>query len=227
MMHTSGIVCLILPILYCPIFRHYFSINWNYVLIIIITLIITVFNNLYFVEYIYQLNLFTSLNERIETYSERIFDPSNNSIGLINIFNGAIRNILYPITAIFTMTYYKNKINISQHIQFIIVINSILGIAAVGVDMIFRICAYFFPFILLVLSQWCYQTIILFGKKYRLSFLSWVIILLPIFVPPIKSFKIKVDGTNLYMGMRYYPYNSIIFEEKNSNREKLFTYIGY
>ena len=221
--HSSAIVCILLPILYIPILRSWFQINYKYCILLISTIIFVVLSNTLFIEYIYQINLFSGLTDTMDSYSTRI--QTESSINLNNLINGFLKNIIYPITALLTATYYVKNKKKSTSVQFIIAINGILGLASVGIDMIFRLCAYFFPFIILVLSQWCFKPIKIKRCIYNLSYPIWFIIMIPMLISPINNFNAPIEGTSLKMGMRYYPYNSIFFQEKDINREKLIQYM--
>lgn len=222
-MHYSAILCFLLPVFYLKPLRRFFEINKYFYSLLLGIIILTVFNSIFLLDYVYQLNMIAMVSDKLDAYSNRLLEES--SVNLSHLITGLIKNVLYPLGAFLTCKVYKRNRD-SNGLEFILCLNAIFGMAAVGIDMIFRLCSYFIPFVFIVLSKWGFNPVKISRRKYQISFLSWILILSPMFVSPITGFLSRQPGTPYYSYMRYYPYNSVFFPEKNQQREAFYVYIS-
>lgn len=220
-MHYSAIICFILPILYLKSIRRFFEINKYFYFLLLAVIILTIFNSIFLLDYVYQLNMVGLLSDKMEAYSGRILDES--SVNISHLITGLIKNVLYPLGAFLTCQLRNKK---SGQLQFILCLNAILGMAAVGIDMIFRLCSYLLPFVFIVIANWSFNPVRILKKVFRLSYISWVLILLPMFVSPVTGMLVSHEGTQFLSYMRYYPYKSVFFPEKDKLREAYYVYIN-
>ena len=221
--HASAIVTLFLPLLYLPGLRALFVLDKRILLILIITFFIGEGINVWLFDYIQTLSLLDSLQSKAAYYAGTAYADSTN-INIKGLISFIIR-ILYPWSAFSLLCKNDKRIYNNNHeLEFILSICFIFTIMSIPIMLLYRYTNYFYPFAIIAISNGLFQPIFLRHKKVRLSFITRFLILFPLiglsFLPLFKT----IPGTKLSDSMRYYPYSSCIFPQKDQNREKVFSY---
>ncbi len=166
------------------------------------------------------LSIFTSLEEKIQRYED------TRLMGQIFNLNGIIMTLLcLAIYPLFSFNIVK-KYNIQSQQFFPYCIAYIfVGIFTIGITLFYRIQNYFVFYVLILYAD---SFVAIYKKKGGLktkrSFAIACLIFLPFFYFRINSYLVSDNDSKIPVYYRYYPYNTILDEEKSSEREKLYKY---
>lgn len=222
MFHTSAMIMFILPIILLPGINQLFIFGKRTFLISVLVLLIAIILSTTFSKYIELLAVTQSMEDMTQGYANTHYvEGKLNIIGFAGHF---IRNIFYPFIAMICLKDYHKNGEITKELKSIIsfaIISIYISILSSGVPIIGRYNNYFFFFPIIVVSDWVFSYLKIGVRKIRLSFVYWVIFLLPMFAMQFYSYMGTIDRAGKYKGyMKYYPLTTFIDKEKDADKEK-------
>lgn len=228
--HVSAAILLILPIFYIPLLRKFFTYGWQFYLMMGGVLIISKLVSDYFFDWI-KLFEISTLDDYANTYENSDYAESVtvNLIGQAYYFT---KIILFPVLAIYifhgsnlieVVTEIKPEIKLK--LQYMLFWFIYLSIAMMFIKLFYRFCNYFLPFFIIILSEILFDRIKYKKRRIRMSFVSWLTILLPFIVVNTSDYFRGDTGSSIPLITRYYPYASVLNPDKDKQREKLFNYL--
>lgn len=223
--HVSGVITMVIPLLYLPRIRSFFVVKKRLILVLVFIYIIGNFISIWMFDYIQAFDLLEHLQDKAAVYADTELAQST-----IN-YKGIIMQILtisYPIVAFCMINNDVEKSKMQKvdyaHLQFMLSICLVFIVLTFSISLFYRFKNYFYIFAIIAIANGCYQPMNVFRKRLRLSFISWLIVLVSfIILNDLSLFKAPADFAipEIY---RYYPYSSRIFPEKNQKREQVFQY---
>lgn len=214
--HTGALLLFLLPLLKLPFLQSLFQINTRFIIFLgcfafLCTLLYTRFFELF--QYVN----FLSIKEYGDLYANGKMSQSSNR----SVIELLLYIILYCVIPIILVLYIKkydtNPPYYSKDLETMICCYLLFNIASLFIALLFRFNNYFIPFLILLYSDILYSKFTFKKQKYKLTYNSWLIILVLILMPYIRSYFL---GGNFKKYEMYYPYTSILFKEKIENREK-------
>lgn len=227
-MHLSAIIMFLLPIINIPGIRNLFIFSPKRTALIILgILIVTYVIYQKFFVYIQLLALSDAMQERAEAYGGHDLGGavSNMKMVLSNIFEYA----LYPLGILYIL-YLNHKNNPDKKfnkLEALVLCNIYVVFFSLFVIVGGRLKNYFFPFVILLLSDFIFSAIKIKGKKYVFNIFFWFVFFLPMFA--LHGYrqlytKINRSGT-LRTYMALYPYNSYIYRTDDYDQAKTYKMI--
>lgn len=226
--HVSASLMFILPAICLPGLRQVFIFGKRTILFCILFFILGYYLQKKFFTYIQLLSISEGINERAKAYDESVFGSSSFNLTGIIVF--IIDYALYPF--VFLCLYYgkkfiqSNNINFDKFIAFVIC-SFYVTFFTLEINIIGRYNNYFFPFVIVFMSNFIFSNIKIGYRKVRLNFVTWALLLLPLFaIQTYNNYFNRLNKSGTYRTyMYYYPYNSIFNEEKDIDREKTINYM--
>lgn len=227
--HTSAVIMLVLPVICIPGIRNALVFGKRTIIVFVIVCLFAVAIQIMFFKYIQLLAISENLSERAEVYSKSQY--GKNSLNPMGMLGQSIRYIAYPLIALYFMN--KNRtINEAEadssifKIEALTLLSVFVCVFSMLIPIMSRFLNYFFPFAILILSDFAYSHIHLFSKEIRFKFIYWWIFFLPMFVMQfqIGYMSSANSGKTLKAYMPYYPYSSRIEMSRDADREKWFRY---
>lgn len=228
--HTSAVVMFVLPVICLPGIRSLFVFGSRTFFICIVIALLAIAVQMMFFRYIQILAISENLSERAEVYSKSTL--GNSGMNAMGIIGQTVRYLLYPLIAL----YFLNK-NMRQMVttgsdnnfkaqEAFALMSIYVGIFSMFIPILSRYLNYFYPFAILIVSEFAYTHIALFSKEFRFKLLYWWIFFLPMFGVQFQlAYMHPVNtGKTLKTYMPYYPYASRIDMSRDANREKWFRY---
>ena len=222
--HISSILLLIIPILKIFHIWNLLRINKYTIFILIGVLFVGYYIQAIFFDYLKLLSLGDSFSSKVNRYTDS--DLAYSVLNINGIISAVCRNIFFPFLSIILLKQHRTY-RIDTNLEPMVLLSLIFAVFTIPIAIFYRYTNYFLPFAIIAICNFMYiPRIYLSTKKYiKLKhFGSWYIILFPMLFFQIYSFNAKEGGSQFKAYMRYYPYSSIIFENKDANRESLFLY---
>jgi len=213
LMHTSAIICLFFP------FFSKIKINkYLYILIIITLLLVNVIWTFLSVNFI-QLNLLYAIQTKADSYLTHNAFVFN----LNGIIMAIIRYILTPLILIF----YSNKILFNKNIKEIpfIFLYIFIGGFVVYNSVIFSRFNNYLILPTIIFSSNLLASILL-RKINQMKAITFTLLFILICFPPIYLMFSPDSRANAIFYQRYFPYKSILSEERIHDREMIYFSIG-
>lgn len=223
--HTSAYIMLGLPLILLPGIKQFFLFGKRTFLFSIIILSLAFFLRITFSKYIELLAVTDSMEELTAKYADTTYVKGNlNIVGLIAMI---IKTVLYPFLAL--IYFYKIRYTRHSHLQdleMFTLISIYISLLSLGVPIIGRLNNYFLIFAIIIISDWIFNYIPLKGKKIRLGFSTWAIILLPLFAIQIyTAYFPNLNKSGTYKNyMAYYPFTTYLDKQKDATKEKVLNY---
>lgn len=229
--HPSGLVTALIPLLRSKILLPFFTVGYRTIFIVLGVIVLSIIISRVFFDWIRLIEL-----SQIENYAS-IYENTAYAEGRgLNIFGigvKAITVIIYPLGAALLLNSSiiclphkkKNPIYLSA-LGIMLLCYIYFSIASIQLRILYRFTNYFFPFLLIVLSTVNFQKIYVNFQKYRLSFGVWSMLLFPYIALNIYGSFESVGDSNISKIHRYYPYESILYPQKDKTREQLYLYEG-
>ena len=222
--HISSILLLVIPILRISPIWYLFKINKYTVFILIGVLFVGYYIQATFFDYLNLLSLGDSYNSKVNRYTDS--DLASSVLNINGIISAVCRNIFFPFLSIILLKQHRIY-RICNNLEPMVLLSLIFAVFTIPIAIFYRYTNYFLPFAIIAICNFMYiPRIYLSTKKYikLRHFGSWYIILFPMLFFQIYSFNAKEGDSQFKAYMRYYPYSSIIFENKDVKRESLFLY---
>lgn len=230
--HISAIVLFLLPICCIPGVRWFFSYGRQTLFICAAMVVLSLLVQQYLFKFIQLIAFTDNMMDRAAVYSQ-------NSLGTAGFnLNGAIGTIiryaLYPLVALWFLHRGKKSRrneridNDSQRFEMMVLISVYVTLLSTGIFIIQRYTNYFLIFGLIVIANWALSPIKMRGgKKIRIQFFYWIVILLPTlgmqtYMDLFKNFS---DSGKFKGYMLYEPYSSILNPFTDANRENFIMFL--
>ncbi len=230
MFHTSGIIMLLIPLLYLPGIRSFFMIGRRTVYILLAVYIIGMIVRVSMFDMLQTLTFLESVSERAKAYSET--DLSTGIFSFMGIVTTGLKFIIYPYIAMCLIKkksrlMHEQNASFDPHLQFMICICLIMATLSIPIGLFYRYNNYFFPFAIIVICNIVYTPIPIKGYLYRMNFFKWMIALFPLFFIQLYGYVKVYNDQGMQEIQRYYPYTSRLNPVKDDNREKLFRFYNH
>ncbi len=227
--HTSAVVMVVLPLICLPGLRSIFIFGKRTGLICILILLLAIGVQIMFFRYIQLLAISENVSERAEVYSKSHYGTQGlNPMGMLG---QTIRYVIYPLCALYFL--YKNKTynkivgtgGFDKLVAFSLM-SVYVAIFSMMVPIISRYMNYFFPFTIIVLSDFIYCRLPVLSREIRFKFIYWILFFLPMFAMQLQLGYLGAvnPSKTLKAYMPYYPYSSRIEMSKDTDREKWYRY---
>lgn len=220
--HSSALVTFLLPLFELPLLVRVTNfLKKHYVITLILVFIAGSALQAVLFDYLSIFDNFQSVSEKVERYARK--DTAGATFNLNGIISSFIKYIIYSIV---TINIIKRDKENTEKLEFMVLVCVTFAILTIPITILYRFNNYFFPFVIIVLSNVLFRpNIYLLGIKMHVKkFTTWMLLLFPLFFMYFYEYTGDVGQTNLKNYMRYYPYESVISPKKNLNREQLFIY---
>lgn len=225
MFHTSAVFMFLLPIIVVPGVKQLFVVGKRTVPICLLLCAVAFVIRIKFFNYVAQLAFLENVAERATVYSKT--DLASSSLNISGIILYYFRLVLYPVVALFILCDKENaRFKSDSRFVEMVLMSVYIGIMSIAIPIFYRFNNYFFFFVIIALCDIVFSNFNLNFKRYKLRYLTWLIIFIPFFylqVWVIYLGNVNRTGT-LKTYMNYYPYASRIEMEKDADREKVFTF---
>ena len=228
--HMSGIITLFVPIIFLPWVRNAFRISILTPIIIGILLIIGILVSSFFFDYLRLLEI-TSVDNYVNIYDGTGY-AEGKEMSITRMIGFIVKIVGLPLLLGWMLKRKRILNPISENSKYIKVFESMIVLSlyvstlAYSIRILGRFNNYFYPFTILLLGDSLFFSIQLLKKKWKLSFGIWCIFIFLYISPNIISWTKDIGDSGIPFYHRYYPYNTIIFKEKDTIREQLFNYEG-
>lgn len=225
--HLSAIIMFILPVINLPFIKNLFEYGKQTWLIIFGIVIIGFIIQQTFFNYLELISISEKMTERAQAYEDN--ELGGSILNFTGIISTLIKYVFYPLLVLFILKKKpkgQNTIYDFNTLQAFVLINTYIIIFSIFIDIANRLTNYFFPFVILLLSDFIFSTFTIGSKRFRLQFLTWIIFFLPMLCLGTYSLtysKINKSGT-LRTYMMYYPYSSYIYQQQDLDQKKAYSY---
>ena len=221
--HISAIVLLIIPILKLTNLWGLLHINKLTIPLLIVIFIIATKIQTIFFDQLALLSLGDSFTDKVALYADTAL--SGNVLNVNGIISVIFRYILLPLLAIINI----KKSNLSgarNNLEQMVLFSLITSVLLIPIAIFYRYLNYFFPFAIIAICEISYRPRFYVMNKFHIKgdYFRWYLILFPLLFFSMYGYKSNEGNSQYKTYMRYYPYSSIITEEKDNNRENLFMY---
>lgn len=225
--HPSAAITLIVPLIFLPGIRKFFQINSFTPWIIIALFGIGQIIAAKFFDWIRLMDI-ASMDSYANTYENSHYAEGRNLniIGMIAFF---ISTLFYPLFLGWLIKIKKIKVSIPH---FKLVIGMVLVFVYIStlkqsLYILYRFLNYFYPFLILFLSDIIFSYLDIFKQKIKFSFGVWILFFLPIITISLTQYKEDTEVAGIKKYSRYYPYETVIFKDTDPKREMLFSQVNY
>ena len=224
-LHLSAIILFLLPVICLPGIRNLFTYgNIKTPLIILGIVVLTFVIYQKFFVFIQLISISDKMQERAETYGAHELGGALTNVKLIlSIF---IEYALYPLIVLYVL-YNRNKhqkIKGFNNLDAFVLINIYVVIVSLFIIVAGRLRNYFFPFAILLLSDFIFSEVRIRGRKYVFNILTWFVFFSPMFL--LHSYRLLYTKVNrsgtLRTYMAIYPYNSYIHKIEDYNQVRAY-----
>lgn len=225
--HLSAIILFMLPAICLPGIRNLFTYgNKRTPLIIIAIVVITAVVYQKFFVYIQLFSISDKMQERAEAYSGHDLGGAISNVKII--VSTLIEYAVYPLFVLYLLYNRKKQRKKSfNKLDALVLINIYVVFFSIFIIVGGRLRNYFFPFAILLLSDFIFSQVRIKGRKYVFNIAMWFIFFAPMFL--LHSYrllytKVNKSGT-LRTYMAIYPYNSYIHKVDDYNQERTYKMI--
>lgn len=224
--HVSAGMMFFLPLIALPGIRELFKFGKRTIFVCLgIAVVGFVIQKLFF-SYLEILALTDNLTERIQTYGESELGTSTFNFRGVIVF--IIQYALYPFVILFLK--YKERDQETEQTKkwnVFVLMSIYVTIFTLFVAIFGRYNNYFFPFVIVFMSNFIFKPFYVNRKKIRLTFVYWMFFFLPMFtIHTYNNYFIGLNRAKTYKAyMFYYPYNSVLDKGKDETREKAMRYM--
>lgn len=228
--HISALVLAILPLLWLPGVRYFFSFGRRTWLICLILALGSFALQYFFFDFIKVIAFTENMMERAEVYSKH--DLASSNLNIIGIMAQLIRTAAYPAAAIFFINREHGKKAVDKDKgllkeEMMTLMAVYFGLLTLGVDLFARYNNYFMFFSFVTVSNWAFTPQGIRGRrKIKLSYFYWCMIFVPLIGLQIQGLYLadfNKSGT-IKRYMAYYPYSHRFDPKEYPDRENLFRY---
>ncbi|MBD5237144.1 MAG: EpsG family protein [Bacteroidales bacterium] len=225
--HPSAAITLIVPLIFLPGIRRFFQINLLTPFVIIGLFIIGQIIAVKFFDWIRLMDI-ASMDSYANTYENSHYAEGKNLniIGMIAFF---ISTLFYPLFLGWLIKTRKIKASIPHFNMVMGMVLLLVYISTLKLNLyiLYRFSNYFYPFLIVFLSDVIFSTLDIFKRKLKLSFGIWILFFLPIITISLTQYKEDTEVAGIKKYSRYYPYDTVIFKDTDAKRETLFSQVNY
>ncbi len=228
--HVSSIVMLLLPLFWIPGIRWFFTFGRQTYFIVLALMAAGFLVQIYFFDFIKAIAFTENMAERAEVYKES--DLGGNTLNIVGALGEVFKLMLYPFLALYFLNKGRSKQNLSSDtgllkMEMMTLMSIYTAALTLGIAILSRYQNYFMFFAIATVSTCVFSELPGKGRKrYRIKFVMWVAVLLPLFAMQIYSLyfaNFNKSGT-LKNYMTYYPYSHRLDPQENPDRENVIRY---
>lgn len=226
--HVGSTLCLLCPLFFIPGLNYFFTFGKRTLFICIGILAIGFTMNYLFFDFIKLLSISASITDRATAYSKN--ELGGSTLNLFGALGTSIRWVIYPLVSMYFINYrtIKKHGKLSsdlKRLEALSLMSVYIGLISIPIQILFRFNDYFFFFSIAIISSFIFSQLTFKHKTYKLNFLYWIILLIPLFYIQARG---QIAGVNnsgsLKAYMSYYPYASRLDREEDRHREAIFRY---
>lgn len=225
--HTSGLVTLIVPVIYLPFLRKFFQIN-KYTLFLVLALyVVGSLLATKFFDYLRLLEM-ADIDNYANTYENSDYAEGRH-LNIIGLVSFVLTTLFYPLL----LGWLKKNHYLGKEkkdfpvLESLVVVFIYVATLRLNLTLLYRFMGYFSPFLIILFGDTFFNQLKLFGHKLRLSFGIWCIFFLPYTVFGFAQYFQATYITDVKKYSRYYPYETVIFKDKDPKREALYRSLDY
>lgn len=227
--HPSAAIVFFFPILYLPPFRGFFKLNRRFWLALAVFAVGCAVLSIKFFDLIRLVEL-ADIQTYADEYESSDFYGSGRRLNYKGIISFFLNSILYVGMFIFffrhksswpekTKTYFHD----TNKLEFLLCVSMYISVAALFIRILYRFNNYTALFVILAFAEVMYSRIRLKRKNIKLSFLCWMIIILPYLgLKTYGYFGRDRHCSDIRIVRKYYPYRSVFNPVKDEKRERLY-----
>lgn len=230
MIHTSGVITFLLPIMCIKGVRELFYFGRRTIIIGALVIGGGYIVQLYFYDVFRMLAFTDRMMDRAQIYSEE--ELSGQLLNIMGIIGAFFRFVFYPLLA---LIFYRKKLRHMDNeerkkhrkMEMMVVAALYINLLSIPVFIFSRFNNYLCMFTFAFVANWVFSTLPVNGKKYKLKPAYWALLFVPMFFFQIYTYfnNVNKSGT-LKVYMTYYPYVSRLNPYMDQQREEVFRYIG-
>ena len=232
--HTSAFFLLILPVFCLPGVRELFVIGKRTIIIGIAILAVGFFIQSIFTEVFSVLALTERMIDRVHTYANS--DYAINRLNIVGVIITMMQYCLYPAVALYfiskehakktkTTKEKKEKRNFDRW-ELLTILGIYFVIFSIPIFIFGRYFNYFGLFCLITVAKWAFTKLRFKKKIVVLNVGTWLLIFVPYYLLNFNTYMVSANKSGtLKAYMIYYPYNTRLNPERNSDREALYRYL--
>ena len=218
--HSSAIL---LFVIFMPIllrFDKYITFSKNTAIISIIILLTATVVQSIFMENLISIALNARFSDKVDVYLE------NGMLGSqLNVFGVLTSIILYGLVPYFCIKSLRHKKDIYK-LEYFLVVEFLCAMMSFPIFIFYRYINYFLPFVILAIAKTLSEKdvkILTLKPLVTTSFIIWLLLAFPYVAIRLKLFLSPEWEGGPMTYSRYFPYSSIFTQEKDPERESIFT----
>lgn len=228
--HVSALVMVLLPIFWIPGIRWFFTFGRQTYFIVLALIAVGFFVQIYFFDFIKAIAFTENMAERAEVYKES--DLGGNTLNITGALGEVFKLMLYPFLALYFLNKGKSKQALDSDsgllkMEMMTLMSIYTAALTLGIAILSRYQNYFMFFAIAAVSTCVFSELPGKGRKrYRIKFVMWVAVLLPLFAMQFYSLyfsNFNKSGT-LKNYMAYYPYYHRMDPQEDPDRENVIRY---
>lgn len=223
--HVSAVILFLLPLINIPGVRWFFELGQRTWFIVAGILLLSFAMHYFFFDLIQAIAVNDTMAERAEKYSKD--DLGGNLLNIAGAVMWIGRGALYPIIA---LCFLKDKKRLvgetdesARKFEAMAMMQIYVVFLSIGISIFQRYFHYFQLFSLIIVADWAYTVFKVRGRKVRLNFVYWCILLAPCFFFQLKSIYLNnFEGSKTLKHYNmYYPYSNQFDKEIAPERRKV------
>ncbi len=218
--HLSAIVLYIVPLLLYFNISSILSRKRYILLFIVFCVIIGKVLQISLFDYLQLFYINDTINDRAMSYQDT--DLAGSTLNIMGLLTNIPKFVIYPLGA--ALIYKKQSSYYSKDFCLMCLLAIGFSIITLYCSLFYRFNNYFMPFVIIILSSVSFYS--KQGVAHNNRFMKWCLLIFPFVFMYFYSYMADVGNSGYKQYSVYYPYKSIIFQEKDNNREQIFNYYG-
>lgn len=227
--HIGSSICLLCPLFVMPGVRYFFTYGKRTIFICLALIVIGFAVNKMFFNYVKLLSFSATMVDRATAYAKD--ELGTSTYNMMGVLGSLMKWAVYPMVAMYFLnkdskrhlTTEENKEE--RYAQAMAIMSVYIACLTIVINLFHRFNSYFILFAILIVSQWTFTLLKVKKKRYRLGFVYWCLIFIPMLAFLIRAeFKDVGFSNRLKEYMSYYPYASRLDPQEDRNREAVFRY---
>ena len=219
--HLSAIILYIIPLLNFLNISSILSRKGYILFFIVFCVLIGNIIQISLFDYLQLFDINDAINNRVMSYQDT--DLAGSTLNIMGLVMNIPKFVIYPLGA--ALVYKKQNYSNNKDICLICLLAIGFSIITLYSSLFYRFNNYFMPFVIITIS-----TVSFHSKQGMIRdnnrFMKWCLIIFPFIFMYIYGYMADVGNSGYKQYSVYYPYKSIIFKEKDNNREQIFNYYG-
>lgn len=225
--HIGACVTLLCPLFFIPGINWFFTFGKRTIFICAAIIGIVFAISHFFFSFAQLLTFSATAVDRATAYSKNVLGGTMvNVLGALAVL---IRWVGYPSLALYCL-YRRKREGVAEQRNFkvleaLTLMSVYISCCSIPMQLFLRFNNYFLWFSIVCMSRLAFSTLPIKGKKYRLSFLYWMVVFFPLmFLQGKGQFQEIGFSGKFKQYMVYYPYSSRLDPQEDRAREALFLY---